>query len=340
MLLCRCALARLPRYRLRSPVARPALRVPCPDLRRGPREWFCGFPSRWDSIRTALGIRHRLLQRKSNGERGAGAGVALQRAAEHLDALAHTAQSVALVLQAAAAVIFNLEAAGAVLLLETQSAGVGASVTNYVGDGLAHRQREHTLVQRRKSYFCGLTFCFYSCGFKGGSGLREFGVEAASAIAANGVANLGERLARNLLDLSNFVASALRIAIHQLAGEFGFQNNDRKRMPEHVVKVAGDALALGHFSEVLNFFVRHAQLRESAVALGKINVAAADDYRESTRIKEKPARQVEDLGFDRGEHNNAGHQGYGFALRLHAERHEGAGENKERGGAAVIGGTH
>jgi hypothetical protein len=100
-------------------------------------------------------------------------------------------------------------------------------------------------------------------------------------------------------------------------------------VPQNVVQIAGDALALGHFGEVLNFVVGHAQLGQSTVALGKIDVAATDDRGQSTRVKEEPARQVEDPGFDRSQYDDPGHQRNRRALGLHAERDEGRGKDKE-----------
>ncbi len=74
------------------------------------------------------------------------------------------------------------------------------------------------------------------------------------------------------------------------------------------MQVAGDALTLGYFGEVLDFVVGHAQLGQGAIALREVDVAASDRKRHSAGIKEKPSREVEDLFFDRGQGHDPGHQ--------------------------------
>src|SRR5580700_3869287 len=100
----------------------------------------------WDSTDDVLGLRcgfHRdFLERDGDCDSSANARVAGERAAEHFDALAHTAQSVAFALEATLAVVFDFKMEKTVALLKAQATGLRVGVADYVGDGLldGHRQ--------------------------------------------------------------------------------------------------------------------------------------------------------------------------------------------------------
>ena len=178
------------------------------------------------------------------------------------------------------------------MLLQTQTAGASLRVANYVGDGFPNRHGQYALLQCGERDLGRLAFHGDACGFEGGLGLREFGGQSLRAIAADGVADFRERLAGNLFDLANFVAGARGIAVDQLSGEFGFQDDDGERVPEHVVQIAGDALALGDFGEVLNFVVSHAQLGESSDCAARSRYCCRrHDERHSTGVEKEPAAE-------------------------------------------------
>jgi len=166
-------------------------------------------------------FRQRGFQGQSDGERGAGSVAALQRAAQHFDAFAHAAQSIALGAGDAAAIVLNFEAAVAVLLLETHAAGVGVGVTHHVSDGFAHGQGKNALLHGGNFHGGGgIALHGEAGGFERGLGLGEFGGEPLTAVSADRVADVGERLAGDLLDFADLFSGALRIALQYRADPF------------------------------------------------------------------------------------------------------------------------
>ena len=115
-------------------------------------------------------------------------------------------------------------------------------------------------------------------GFQRGLGLRQFRHKPLRTIPANGVAHIGQGLARDLLDFADFFSRPLRIAVDQFACEFGLQRNDRQSMSKNVMQITRNPFALGDLGQVLYFFVRLAQFAVHPVALGEENIAAAHDH--------------------------------------------------------------
>ncbi len=64
------------------------------------------------------------------------------------------------------------------------------------------------------------------------------------------------------------------------------------------MQIARNALALGHFGQVFDFFVRLAQLAVHAIALGEKDVTGADDHRKNRRPKKLPTIDVQKQPFD------------------------------------------
>src|SRR5581483_10526073 len=87
-------------------------------------------------------------ERQLDDETGSGPGLPLQRAAQSFQALAHTAQSIALGSVGAAAVIGNFQRAQVVAPLQADIALPGLGMTDDVGYRLAQRERQHRLLRR------------------------------------------------------------------------------------------------------------------------------------------------------------------------------------------------
>ena len=83
------------------------------------------------------------------------------------------------------------------------------------------------------------------------------------AIAANRLAHFFERETRHALDVANLFHRARRIALGELRRQLRLEHDQRQRVPEHVVQIARDALALGDGGEMLDLCVRRVELRRS-----------------------------------------------------------------------------
>ena len=73
----------------------------------------------------------------------------------------------------------------------------------------------------------------------------QLGLEVAGAQAADGRADLGERLACGLLDGLELASRAVGVDVDETRGELGLDAEGGEGVTEHVVDVAGDPLALG-----------------------------------------------------------------------------------------------
>ena len=85
--------------------------------------------------------------------------------------------------------------------------------------------------------------------------------------------------------VGDFVRGALRVAVDQASGEFGFEDDDGERVAEDVVEIAGDAFALGDGGELDVFFLGGAELAVRALLPGDEDVAAADDEHQDDRYQ-------------------------------------------------------
>ena len=105
---------------------------------------------------------------------------------------------------------------------------------------------------------------------------RDFRRQTFGAIAADGLPHLAQSLAGDVFHFADFMTGARRIAIHQLAGQLGFEDDNGERVSEDVVEIARDALALGELGEVKNLLVGEVEFPAGAYALGGDQIAGAD----------------------------------------------------------------
>ena len=188
------------------------------------------------------------------------AGFDVEAAAELLDALAHAAEAVALAGAGfgGAAVVVDFKGGEAVGGSgEAHGAPGGVGVANDVGDGFPDGEREDRLFagfKRGRRSFAGESD---AGGLEGEAGLLDLSGEAFAAVAADGLADFGERGAGGAFDVGDFGGGAGgfigRAASDETAGELGFEDDDREGVAEDIVEVAGDALALGDGGELYVF---------------------------------------------------------------------------------------
>ena len=81
-------------------------------------------------------------------------------------------------------------------------------------------------------------------------------------------------------------------------GKLGLEDDDGERVAEDVMKVAGDAFALGNGSEGDVFFKGGAEFAIGAALLGEVDVAAADDDYEEDGDEGVGPADVEGTGRD------------------------------------------
>ena len=203
-----------------------------------------------------------------------------EAAVESADAFAHTAKTVAFLLDGVAAVVFDRE--GVIVVSrdgEAHGAACGFGVADDVGDGFANGECEDGLFGCAEGgRACGRGFPGerYVGRVEGLAGTVEFCGEALGAVAADGFADFGEGSAGGGFYVGDFVRGALRVVVHQAAGEFGLEDDDGESVSEDVVEIAGDAFALGDGCELNIFFLGGAELAVHALLTGDEDVAAAD----------------------------------------------------------------
>ena len=128
----------------------------------------------------------------------------------------------------------------------------GARVADDVGDRLAQgeRQRRSCSVVERQRLGTSAT-SVDAGGVERGPGRRELRLEPLAAIAVDRLADFGERIARDALDVADLAQRPAGVAVAELGRELRLQHDDRERVAEQVVEIARDALALGDRREVL-----------------------------------------------------------------------------------------
>src|ERR1035438_775934 len=232
----------------------------------------------WSSARTTL-ILSRLAtnmplvsqnrgqgrERQMNHQAGARGGLALQRAADRLQPLAHAAQAVALRTIGAASVIGDLQGAKLFVASQADAAGLRLSVAHHVGHSFTKRQGKHGFLRRAQGDLRSFAVHGDARGFQRLAGAQEFGGESLAAISADGFAHIGQRGARSVLDVLHFLLGPLRVAVHQLARQLRLQGYERQRVSQQIVQVARNAFPLGNFGEMFDFVLRELQLLRRAV---------------------------------------------------------------------------
>src|SRR5664279_1104709 len=226
----------------------------------------------WSSARTTL-ILSRLAagmssvsqsrghwrERQMNHQARAGGCMALERAADRLQPLAHAAQTVALRTLSAASVVGNLQGAQLFVTSEADAACLRLGVAHHVGHRFTKRQGKHGFLRRAERNFRGFAVHGDARGLQRLAGAEEFGGQSLTTISADGFAYVGQRGARSVLNILHFLLGTLRIAVHQLARQFGFQRDQRQRVSQQIVEVSSNAFPLGNLGEMFDLVLRELQ---------------------------------------------------------------------------------
>ncbi len=197
-----------------------------------------------------------------------------------------------------------------------------------VGDRLAEDERENALVRRGYIHLLGARLNSHPGGFKGCACARERVLQILDLITADSAADFGKSLARDLFNVGYLGPRTVGNTIEQLAGKLGLQNDERKRMTKDVVKIPGDALALGDFRQSLG---------RKDMAGGK-NVRGTEDHRVDAGIRPVIPRQVHEPGFEADEDQNATDNDDGARdVSGNGKGNEGGCEDDVEGGAFIVG---
>ena len=120
----------------------------------------------------------------------------------------------------------------------------GAAVPDHVGDPLAHRPGEQ-LAQVRGHLVGGVRQVGLDLGGgQRGAGPGQLAGQGQLAVALDGAAYVGERVAGEPLEVGELGAGPLGVDVEQPVGELGLDRDDGQRVAEDVVQVAGEPGAL------------------------------------------------------------------------------------------------
>ena len=90
-------------------------------------------------------------------------------------------------------------------------------------------------------------------------GVGDLVAQPAGAVAADRAPHFGQRVARDALDVADLLGRARRVAIGEPRRQLRLEHDDRQRVPEQIVQVAADALALGDPRHLHDRGLGHAQ---------------------------------------------------------------------------------
>ena len=167
-----------------------------------------------------------------------------------------------------------------------------------VGHGLTQRQRKHGFLRRAERKLGDFAVHGDARGLQRLARANQFGGESLAAISADGFAHVGQRGARGVLHVLHLLLGALRIAVHQLARQLGLQSDERQRVSQQIVQVAGDAFALGDLGQVLDLVVGHCVA--SPPHSGDRTDMVADSHQDDQQQHRAPKldRQVQAVGVE------------------------------------------
>jgi hypothetical protein len=229
-----------------------------------------------------------------------------QRAAQRLDPLPHPGEAVALLLGAAATVVLDRQPAHSIGGLQLQPASRRLGMADDIGHRLAHRQRQHALLRRLQRHGSLVALHRDARRLQRRPRLRQLRHKPIRTIAADRLPHLGQSLPRRLLDIGHLRLRPRRIALRQLRRQLRLQHNDRERVPQNVVQVACDPLALGDLRQVLDLLLRADQFFLRPPPLREIDVQHADHHRQADIDEPRDRRLAQQEQFESQQPSDAG----------------------------------
>ncbi len=96
-------------------------------------------------------------------------------------------------------------------------------------------------------------------------------------VALDRRAHLGERLAGDVVDLARLRPRPLRVLRGERLDELRLEDDHREGVPEQVVEVSGDPIALGDPGQPLHLGAGHTELRGLQLTHGEVGPERAQD---------------------------------------------------------------
>ena len=186
------------------------------------------------------------------------------------------------------AVVADLEADAPAVLRDRESSSGRAGVADDVGDGFAQGEGQGAILVRRERAAATAQIGADARRDQDALGVGDLVAQAFRPVAADGAANLGQRVARDALDVADLGAARAGSRSASLAGQLRLQHDDRQRVPEQIVQVAADALALGDPRHLLDGRLGHAQALDPSAASRRTGCWWRRRPRQSTRIGSQP----------------------------------------------------
>ena len=220
----------------------------------------------------------------------------VNRAAGGGHPLAHAGKPVPLSQRSADAVVLNRHDEITIVDTEHDSADGRSCVPHDVGHRLAQRQRQYRLLPRRAWHWFYVDVEADARRAERLLGAPELAREASALVTLDRPAHFRESFTRHALDVSDLRHRTGRIAVGELGGELGLERNNRQRMSEEIVEIAGDALALRDFGHLFHLFPRPPDEGVLALAVADEQVAHADheDEKDGPSADNQPARTSEE----------------------------------------------
>ena len=261
--------------------------------------------------------------------------VALHRAADLGQARAHPRKSRSLRRVAADTVVLDRQADARTVLDQRDAAMRRPRVPDDVRDRFAQPERQRALLIRVERDRRHVRVERDARRIERRPRRRQLLLEALAPVPVDRLADFGQRVARDPLDIADLANRPAEIAVRDLGRQLRLQDDDRERVAEQVVQIARDPLALGDRGHVLGHLVR---LDERAILpphLAEVNVRAADQDRDDDRGNPELRREREQqrLDGDDGEDDEQPPDGDGRPADVTDER---GGENEEAARAGIV----
>jgi len=193
---------------------------------------------------------------KADREVGSIRGFTLKSSAQGFDALAHSAQPIAFYRRTAAPVVPEFPGGNTRWMASDANSQLRA--WGVPGPRLvtaSRTTRATTLSWAEVSRTClDSDLTETPAVFQGGLRALDFRLQAMKTVTADRASDFSQGGARSLLDLCHLgfwrVSGSRSISF---SGKLGLQDNDRERVSEHIVQIAGNAFAFRNFGKMLNF---------------------------------------------------------------------------------------
>jgi hypothetical protein len=228
------------------------------------------------------------------------------------------------------AVVEHLDPDHAIAVLDPDRAVARAAVAKHVGGALADRPAERVLDLLGERAGVDLGAPADAGRLQRDPRAGQLRLEGGAAIAADRLADLGERLARDPLDVGHLGGGLLRRVRQQPAGQFALEGDQRQAVAEQVVQVPREAQPLLADRQARDLLPRGAQ-RDV-----RLDEAPEAEHRHAGRQRRQHRRERQAVGqAGHRRHAEVHHQQDPFLAERQRGDHHQDGHGQQRGGPDV-----